>query len=114
MGNGHRRLVGVGSWRGGNAGSAGPIVASEESEEACFVLLLRKAVAHFAHFARRDTRSAETEEMGGSDDGNAHTCMDKSTNFGVGFLPLFGEPEVIVSSARSSLPCHCVDRPAKN
>ena len=31
--------------------------------------------------------------MGGSDDGNAHTHIDKSTNFGVGFLSLFGEPE---------------------
>ena len=32
--------------------------------------------------------------MGGSDDGNAHTCIDKSsTNFEVGFLPLYGEPD---------------------
>ena len=47
-----------------------------------------------AHFAGRDARSAETE-MGGSDDGNAHinTHIDKSTNFEVGFLPLFGESE---------------------
>ena len=31
--------------------------------------------------------------MGGSDYGNAHTCIDKSADFGVGFLPFFGEPE---------------------
>ena len=45
--------------------------------------------------------------MYGSDDGNAHinTGIDKSANFGVGFLPLLGEPAgLIVSSARSSLP----------
>ena len=31
--------------------------------------------------------------MGGSDDGNAHLRIDKSADFGVEFLPLFGEPE---------------------
>jgi hypothetical protein len=62
-------------------------VASEETE-ACFVLPLREPVSHFA---RRNTRSTETE-VGSSDDGNAHTGIDISANFGVGFLPLLGEP----------------------
>ena len=65
------------------------ILASEESD-ACLVLPLREAVAHFG---RRNTRSTETE-VGSSDDGNAHTGIDISTNFGVlvGFLSLLGDP----------------------
>ena len=45
-----------------------------------------------ARFARRDARSKETE-VGAFDNGNAHAGIDKSTNFGAGFLPLLGEPE---------------------
>ena len=54
--------------------------------------------ALFSHCGRRlhillvGIQSAETE-MGGSDDGNAHMGIDKSANFGVGFLPLLGEPD---------------------
>ena len=60
-----------------------------EEAEACLILPLRESVAHFA---RRNARSAETE-MGGSDDGYAHASIDiSSANFGVGFLPLLGEP----------------------
>jgi hypothetical protein len=48
----------------------------------------------FARFARRNTRSTETE-IGGPDDGNAHPRIDvfdvSSIDFGVGFLPLLGK-----------------------
>ena len=64
--------------------------ASEESE-ACFVLSLREAVAHFAR-ARRNWRSTKTEVVGSSDDGDARTGtgtgIDKSTNVGVRVSPL--------------------------
>jgi hypothetical protein len=54
----------------------------------CFVLPpLREAVAHFA---RRNARSTDTE-MGSSDDGDTHTCIDIAANFGVGILPLLGK-----------------------
>ena len=58
-----------------------------EQAKASLVLPLREAVAHFA---RRDTRSAETE-VGGSDYGNAHSSFDVSTNLRVRFLPLLGK-----------------------
>jgi hypothetical protein len=60
-----------------------------EEAEACFVLPLREAVAHFA---RRNTRSADTE-MGSSDNGDAHTgaSIDMAANLEAGFLPLLGE-----------------------
>ena len=47
------------------------VLVSEEAE-ACFVLPLREAAAHFAC---RNARSAEAE-MGGSNDGNAHSSID--------------------------------------
>ena len=66
----------------------GPL-ASEESET-CFVLPLRKAIAHFARWGARSTET----EMGGSDNGSAHAGTDKSADFGAGFPPLLlGEPE---------------------
>jgi hypothetical protein len=52
-----------------------------------FILTLREAVAHFA---RQDSRPAETE-VGGSDYGHAHLSIDVSTNLRVGFLPLLGK-----------------------
>jgi hypothetical protein len=55
--------------------------------EACFILPLREAIAHFA---RRDSRPTETE-VGGSDYGNAHSSTDVSANLRVGFLPLLGK-----------------------
>ena len=60
--------------------------------EACFVLPVRGEAV--AHFARRNTISTETAEVGSSDDGNAHHTGHKLIrNFGVGFLPLLGEPD---------------------
>ena len=50
---------------------------------------MRKAIAHFA---RRNARSTETD-MGVSDNGNAHTRIDKSAYFGVRCVLLLGKPE---------------------
>jgi hypothetical protein len=47
-----------------------------DQAESGFVLPLREA---FAHFARRDARSAETE-MGSSDYGNAHAIRRLRSN----------------------------------
>jgi hypothetical protein len=43
-----------------------------------------------AHFARRNTRSTDTE-MGSSDNCDAHTSIEIAANFRIGFLPLLGE-----------------------
>ena len=51
---------------------------------------LREAVSH--DFASQNMRSTEAE-VNSSDNGNTHVSIDKSTNFGVGFLPLLGEPD---------------------
>jgi hypothetical protein len=59
-----------------------------EEAEACFVLPLREAAAHFAC---RNVRSAEAEMGGSSDDGNAHVSNDMSADLGTGFLPFFSE-----------------------
>ena len=58
---------------------------------ACFFVLprLREAVAYFA---RRNTRSMETEVITSSDDGNAHVGIVISANSGVKCVPLLGEP----------------------
>jgi hypothetical protein len=65
-------------------------LASEEAE-ACFVLPLREAVAHFARRNREDPR--RRQRWGSSDNGNAHMGIGISADlFGVGFLPLLGEP----------------------
>jgi hypothetical protein len=58
---------------------------SEVEAEACFVLPLREAAAHFAC---RNARSAEAE-MGGFKDGKTHSSIDISTDSGTGFLPFF-------------------------
>jgi hypothetical protein len=55
--------------------------------KAGFILPLREVVAHFA---RRDSRPAETE-VGGSDYGNAHSSTEVSANLRVGFLRLLGK-----------------------
>jgi hypothetical protein len=52
-----------------------------EEAETWFVVPLREAVAHFA---RRNTRSTDTEQMGGSDNADAHASIDASANFGAG------------------------------
>jgi hypothetical protein len=59
-------------------------LTSEEAKTYFVLPALREALAHFA---RRNTRSTDTE-MGGSDDDNAHSRTKISTNLGVGFLPL--------------------------
>ncbi len=58
-----------------------------EEAEACFVLPLREAAAHFAC---RNSRSAEAE-MGSSNYGNTHSSIDMSTDLGIGFLPFFSK-----------------------
>jgi hypothetical protein len=58
-----------------------------EEADACVVLPLREAVAHFAF---RNARSTEAE-MGGSKHGNTHASIDISTCLGIGFLLFFGK-----------------------
>jgi hypothetical protein len=56
-----------------------------EEAEACFVLPLREASAHFAC---RNARSAEAEMGRGSNDGNTHASIDMThTDLGIKFLP---------------------------
>jgi hypothetical protein len=80
---------------------------SEEAKACFFVLPLQEAVAHFA---RRNTRSTETE-MGSSDNGDAHTSIAMSANFEVGFLPLRAVRARRIVSSRFWLPLCRGDHP---
>ncbi len=53
-----------------------------EEAEACFALPLRTT----AHPTGRDSRASEAE-VSGSNNGNAHTSIDKATHLGVRLLP---------------------------
>ena len=64
-------------------------VLMAEEAEACFVLPLREAAAHFTC---RNARSAEPE-MGSSNDGNTHSSIDISTDLGIGFLPFLSKQD---------------------
>jgi hypothetical protein len=62
-------------------------VLMSEKAEACFVLPLREAAAHFDC---RNARSAEAE-MGGSNDGTLIRALTCLQTWGIGFLPFFSK-----------------------
>ncbi len=58
-----------------------------EESKASLVLPLREALAHLAC---RDARPAEAE-VGGSNNGNAHSSIDVAADLTIGLLPFLGK-----------------------